>query len=66
MNIFLKISVLKNFAIFIEKSFVKVSFNTVAGLQACGCNSSTKRLQRWCFPVNIAKFLKITFSVEHL
>ena len=66
LQIFLKIGVHKIFAIFTEKPFVKVSFNTVAGLQACVCNSIKKRLQRWCFPVNTAKCLRTSFSIEHL
>ena len=56
LQIFLKIGALKIFAIFTEKPFVKVSFNAVAGLQACACNSIKKRPQRRCFPVNIVKF----------
>ena len=56
LQIFLKIGALKIFAIFTEKPFVTVSFNAVAGLQACSCNSIKKRLQRRCFPVNIVKF----------
>ena len=38
-------------------------FNKVAGLKAY--NFIKKRLQRKCFPVNIAKFLP-GFSIEHL
>ena len=34
-------------------------FNKVVGLKAC--NFITKSFQRWCFPVNIAKFLRTTF-----
>ena len=30
------------------------------------CSSIKKRLQRSCFPVNIAKFLRKSFLVEHL
>ena len=35
-------------------------FNKVAGLHAC--NFIKKRLQQWCFPVNITKFLRTPFS----
>ena len=31
-------------------------FNEVAGLQVC--NFIKKRLQHWCFPMNIAKVLR--------
>ena len=34
-------------------------FNKAAGLKAC--NFVKKRLQHSCFPVNIAKFLRINF-----
>ena len=36
----------------------------VSGLQVC--NFFKRRLQRRCFPVNIAKFLIIPFLIEHL
>ena len=39
-----------------ENTCVRVSFNKVAGLQPC--NFIKERLQRKCFPVNFAKFLK--------
>ena len=35
-------------------------FNKVAGLEAC--KSIKRTLQRRCFPVNIAKFLRTAFS----
>ena len=34
-------------------------FNKVASLK--GCNFIKKRLQQWCFPGNIAKFLRTAF-----
>ena len=37
-------------------SVLESPFNKVAGLQAC--NFIKRRLQRRCFPVNIAKFLR--------
>ena len=39
-------------------------FNNVTGLKAC--NFIKKRLQHWCFPVNIAKLFKNSFFIEHL
>ena len=39
-------------------------FNKVPVLQAC--NFIKKRLQQSCFPVNIAKFLRTLFFIEHL
>ena len=39
-------------------------FNKVAGLQAC--NFIKKRLQRKCFPVKFAKFLRTNLFTEHL
>ena len=39
-------------------------FNKVAGLQTC--NSIKNGLQHRCFPVNVANFLRIAFSIEHL
>ena len=39
-------------------------FNKVAGLEAC--SFIKKRLQHICFPVNIVKFLRIVFFIEHL
>ena len=38
-------------------------FNKVAGPKAC--NFTKKRLQHRCFPVNIAKFLRRIFFIEH-
>ena len=39
-------------------------FNKVVGLQAC--NFIKKRLRHRRLPVNIAKFLRTAFSMEHL
>ena len=39
-------------------------FNEVEDFQAC--NSIKKRLQHRSFPVNIAKFLRTAFFIEHL
>ena len=43
-----------------EKNCVGISFNKVAGLDAC--NIIKKRLKNKCFFVNIAKFLRTVFS----
>ena len=56
---FFKIDFLRNFPTVLESLFNKVS-----GLNAG--NFIKKRLQRSCFPVNIAKFLRITSSIAHL
>ena len=50
-----------------ENTCVKVSF--LIKLQASGLRPATllkKRLWRRCFPVNLAKFLRTTFLIEHL
>ena len=52
-DMFFKIAILKDFAIFTGK-WRSTSFIKVAGLKAC--NFIKKRLQHKCFPVNIAKF----------
>ena len=39
-------------------------FKKVTGLEAR--KSIKRRLQYRCFPVNIAKFLRTAFSIEHL
>ena len=39
-------------------------FNKVEGLKTC--DFIKMRLQRTCFPVNTAKFLRTTFFTEHL
>ena len=62
-----RIDVLKNFTIFTVRHLcccVGFSYNKIAGLQAC--NSIKKRLQQSCFFVNIDKFFRTTFSIEHL
>ena len=52
-------SVLKNFAIFTGKYLCWSLFTMkLPSLQAC--NFTKKRLQHGCFPVNIAKFLRLT------
>ena len=43
---------------------VESFFNKAAGLLAC--NFIKKRLQYRCFPVNIVKFLRTTYFIEHL
>ena len=57
-NVFLKIS--KNSQ---ENTCTRVSFNKVAGAEAC---NFTKRLWHRCFPVNFEKFLRTTFFKEYL
>ena len=53
----IKKAVLENFAIFTGKHLSwSVFFNKVAGLQTC--NFIKKRLERRCFPKNVAKFLR--------
>ena len=47
---------------FQESTFVGAFFNKVAGLQAY--NVIKERLQRRCFPVNIAKILRTGFLTE--
>ena len=62
---FLKIDVLKNFYHIHKKAGVLESLlNKFADLRAC--IFIKKRLQHRCFPVNIAKFLRATFFIEHL
>ena len=39
-------------------------FNNFSGPQVC--NFINKKLQHRCFPVNITKFLRTTFFIEHL
>ena len=50
--------VLKNFAISTGNTFVGVYFLKIAGLKAC--NFIRKKPQQSCFPVNIAKFLRLS------
>ena len=64
-EIFFKIVVLKNFAIFTGKhSYWSFFFYKIAGHQAC--SFVKKRLQHRCFPVNIATFFRTTSFTEHL
>ena len=63
-EMFFKVGILKNFAIFTGEHLCWSLFNKVAGLNAC--NFLKKRLQCKCFPVNIAKFFKTSFSIEQL
>ena len=56
-----KTGVFKNFY---RKTPVLESLNNVADLQAN--NFIKKRLQHRCFPVNVAKFLRTAFFIEHL
>ena len=53
LEVFCKKGVLKNVAIFTGKY---LCWSLFAGLQVC--NFIKKRLQRWCFPVNTANFLR--------
>ena len=59
---FFKIGVLRNFAIF-KRKHLDPLFNKVAGLAAI--NFTQKRLQHRCFLVNIPKFSRTTFFIEH-
>ena len=56
----IKEAVLKNFATSTWNTCVVVSLLKVAGLKIC--NFIKKRPQHRCFPVNIAKFLRLTIS----
>ena len=47
-----------------KKPVLESIFNKVADLQAC--NFIKMKLREWCFPVNIAKFLRTAFLKEHL
>ena len=61
-QMFLKIAVLKNFAITVKKRPVlECLFEKFAGLQAC--ISTKRRFQHWCF---LKKFLRTALFVEHL
>ena len=63
MKIFFRIDVLEKFAIFTGKHLcfcVGVSFDKITGLMAC--NIIKKILQHSCFPVNIEKFFRNSFS----
>ena len=59
-QMFFKIGVLKNFAIFTGKPLcLSLIFNKIAGLQPC--NFIKKRLQHMCFPVKFEKSLGTLF-----
>ena len=61
-QVFLKIGDLKNFTIFTEKHLCwSLFFNKVKAY-----NFINKRLRHRCIPVNIAKFLRTAFFIEHL
>ena len=63
-QILIKISIPKNFTLFTGKypGVLESLFKKVAGPR----KSIKRRLQHRCFPVNIAKFLRTPFSIEHL
>ena len=64
-EVFCEKGVLKSFTMFSKKhTCVEVSFNKVSDLKAS--NFIKKILQHKCFPVNIRKFLRTTFSMENL
>ena len=60
-QIFFKIGVLKNFAIFTGKcrKLLEYLYNKVAGLQVMYVFFIKKRFQHRCFLVNIPKFLNL-------
>ena len=57
-------SVLKKFNIYRKTPVLEYLFNKVADLKVCNCIK--KRLQYMCFPINMAKFLRPAFFIEHL
>ena len=63
-QIYLKIGVLKSFTNFTGKHLCWSIF--FKNLQAEGLQLHKKRLQRRCFPVKFAKFLRTPFLAEHL
>ena len=63
-QMFFKVGSLKNFAIFTGKHLCWSLF--LIKLQAWACNFVKKRLQRRCFPENIATSFTTTFLIEHL
>ena len=63
-QMFFKIGVLKNCSIFKEKHLCWSLF--LIKLQPLACNIIKKRLQHKFFSVNIEKFLRTVFSIEHL
>ena len=62
LQMFFKLGVLKNFAIFTGIQLCWILF--LKKLQACNFNK--KRLQHKCLPANIANFLRAAFFIEHL
>ena len=62
-EVFCEKGVLKSPAVFTGKHVLESLFKKVESLQAC--NFIKKRLQRRCFPVNVAKFLWTPIE-EHL
>ena len=64
-EVFYKKCVLRNFPKFTRKDLCQsLFFNKVAGLMPA--TLLKKRLWHKCFPVNFAKFLRISFLTEHL
>ena len=61
---FFKIDVLKNLAIFAGRHLCWSLFDEDVGLKVC--TFIKKRLQHRCFPLDIAKFLRTAFFIEHL
>ena len=64
LQMFFKISVLKNFAIFTGTKLCWSLY--LITLIAEACNFIKKRRQHRCFPVNIAKFSGTTFFIKLL
>ena len=50
----------------VQKKPCDFSYFARSSRQQMFCNFIKKRLQHRCFPVNIAKFLRITFFIEHV
>ena len=64
-EVFCQKSVIRNFTKFTEKHLCQsLFFHKVAGLRPA--TLLKKRLWHRCFPVNFVKFLRKTFSKEHL
>ena len=63
-EMFFEIGVLKNFAIFTGKHLCWSLFNKVAGVRPA--TLLKERLHHRCFLMNIAKFLRTAFVIEHL
>ena len=63
-QMFFKIGFFINFAVFTGIPVLESLFNKVTGRQHC--NFIKKRLQPRWFLVNIAKFLRTAFFIEHL